>query len=751
MGEAQTLDVTGMTCASCQSHVRDALLAVPGVSDVDVNLITGEATVAFSAAAGESSALIAAVEGAGYGARAVGAAGPAEEDHHDDGSLAKRVIASFVLAGLSMALMTAGSRLAVPVGLVAAIVTMGLAWKVVYVRAFASLRRRSPDMSTLIALGTAAALLASFWPWIFPEPVSAAHAGHEAVGDHGGMYFESVSFILAFVLLGQMLEARAKRATTRSLSELSARVPSTVHRVGAGEQEEDVAYETIASGDVVRVRPGERVPVDGVITAGESAVDEALLNGEPMPVEKVPGDVVTGGTVNGHGTLTVRVSHAVTETTLARIVRILRDAQRTRAPMQRLADRVSRVFVPVVLVLAALTFVVWIARGASVTFALSLSVAVLVIACPCAMGLAVPAAVMVATGRAAELGVLFKGGDALERAAGVDTIVFDKTGTLTEGKPRVVSMVLADDAEAARVLPLIASLESASEHPVARAIVTHAKERGAKVDAPTRFVARAGFGAEGEAGGSRVAVGNRAMMERARTDIGALLAAAAALEAEGTTAVFAAVDRKAAAVFGIADSAKEGSREAVSALLAMGLSVTLLTGDHEGPARALARIVGITDVIASASPEEKLAVIERLVAQGRQVAMVGDGINDAAALAKATLGVAMGSGADVTVQAADVTLLSSDPRALVRALGLARRALFTMRMNLVWAAGYNIIGIPLAAGVLHDSLGLLLRPAFASMAMAGSSVSVLLSSLSLRLAQRGAHPTKSDGRKGVER
>lgn len=726
-----------MTCASCQSHVRDALAKVSGVSDVDVNLITGEATVSFAAEAAEPAALVTAVEQAGYGARVLESGAHAEDLHEAGSGLAYRVVASFVLAGASMGLMSVESRFAVPVGLGAAVVTMALAWRVVYVRALASLRRRSPDMSTLIALGTVAALLASFWPWLVPE--THEHGMHGSALGHGGMYFESVSFILAFVMLGQLLEARAKQATTRSLSELSSRVPALVHRVG-DEKEADVAYETIVPGDLVRVRPGERVPVDGVVTSGESAVDEAMLTGEPMPVEKAPGDLVTGGTVNGQGVLDVRVSRAITETTLARIVRILRDAQRTRAPMQRLADRVSRVFVPTVLALALLTFVVWTARGAGVTFSLSLAVAVLVIACPCAMGLAVPAAVMVATGRAAELGVLFKGGDALERAAGIDTIVFDKTGTLTEGKPRVVSVVLQPGEDRAAVLSRIASLESASEHPVARAIVEHAKNEGTQVHAPARFAARTGFGTEGEAGGSRIAVGNRAMMERARADVSALLDAASALEAEGTTTVFAAIDRKAVAVFGIADTVKDGSREAVRALLDMGLSVTLLTGDHEGPARSLATSVGITDVIAGATPEGKLEAIEALVARGRRVAMVGDGINDAAALAKATLGVAMGSGADVAVQAADVTLLSPDPRALVRALKLARRALFTMRMNLVWAAGYNVIGIPLAAGALYGALGLLLRPTFASMAMAGSSVSVLLSSLSLRLgfSQKGS-------------
>jgi Cu+-exporting ATPase len=739
MAEAQVLDVTGMTCASCQSHVREALAKVAGVSDVDVNLITGEATVSFAAAAEapQSGVLVAAVEEAGYGARVLAPGDHVEDSHGADASLGRSVTVSFVLAGSSMGLMMLGSRFAVPVGLASAVISMFLARRAVYVRAFASLRRRSPDMSTLIALGTLAALLASFWPWFVSQaPSHGMHAGHDMSAGHGGMYFESVSFILAFVMLGQMLEARAKKATTASLSELSSRVPQVVHRVQAN-VEADVAYEKIVPGDVVRVRPGERVPVDGVITAGESSVDEALLTGEPMPVEKVVGDLVTGGTVNGQGALTVKVTRAVTETTLARIVRILRDAQRTRAPMQRLADRVSSVFVPSVLVLAALTFVVWLVRGESVTFALSLSVAVLVIACPCAMGLAVPAAVMVATGRAAELGVLFKGGDALERAAGIDTIVFDKTGTLTEGKPRILEAKLLSGVDAASVLTKVSSLESASEHPVARAIVEYARLQGATVQAPARFMARAGFGTEGETGGARVAVGNRAMMTRARADLGELDAEAIELERKGRTVVFASVDRKVVALFGLADATKEGSHEAVRALLGMGLHVTLLTGDHEGPARMLANELGIEDVIAGASPEGKLVAVDALVSKGKRVAMVGDGINDAAALAKATLGVAMGSGADVTVQAADVTLLSSDPRALVRALKLARRALFTMRMNLVWAAAYNVIGIPLAAGALYEPFGLLLRPAFASMAMAGSSVSVLLSSLSLRLVQRG--------------
>jgi Cu+-exporting ATPase len=731
------LDVQGMSCASCQSHVQEALAHVPGVARADVNLLTGEATVVLAADASAAatnataSALIEAVKDAGYDARVQSHAGEHVGGAAEGTNLGLKTAVSFVLAAASMATMMTAHHTIAPtaIGLAAALVTMGWAARHVYVRAWASVVRRAPDMSTLIALGTIASLAAA--------------------------YFESVAFILAFVLLGQLLEARAKRATTRSLSELAARVPAIVHRVKRPkkkpqndaahereeereerEEEEDVAYETIVIGDRVRIRPGERVPVDGVVISGESEVDEALLTGEPMPAPKHAGSNVTGGTLNGEGTLLVSVTRAITETTLARIVRVLREAQRSRAEISRLADRVSRVFVPVVLAIAALTFVGWLAAGKEASFALSLAVSVLVIACPCAMGLAVPAAVMVATGRAAEMGILFKGGEAIERAARVNSVVLDKTGTLTVGRPSVTGVHAlgeARDAPAeAELVRLVASMESPSEHPVARAIVRAAEARGIALAAPKAFVSRAGLGAEGTVGGARIAAGNVAHMRALGVDASAFDEIARDWEKQGKTVVLAAVDGALRGAFAISDEPKPHAAEAVRALVDMGIDVKLLTGDREGPARALADAIGIRDVIAGASPEEKLRVIESLVEEGRSVAMVGDGINDAAALAKATVGIAMGTGADVAVQASDVTLLSTEPMSLVRALRLARRTMRTMRMNLAWAAAYNVVGIPVAAGALYASRGLLLRPEIASAAMAASSVSVLMSSLVLR-------------------
>jgi Cu+-exporting ATPase len=533
-----------------------------------------------------------------------------------------------------------------------------------------------------------------------------------------------------------VLEARAKRATTRSLSELAARVPAIVHRLkGAKEDgvEEDVAYETVVVGNLVRIRPGERVPVDGVVVSGESEVDEALLTGEPMPAVKRKGANVTGGTVNGEGTLVVSVTRAITETTLARIVKVLREAQRSRAEISRLADRVSGVFVPVVLAIAAATFAGWMIAGKDASFALGLAVSVLVIACPCAMGLAVPAAVMVATGRAAEMGILFKGGEALERAARVSTVVLDKTGTLTVGRPQVTEMRAAGTTTEEELLRLVGSLESPSEHPVARALVRMSEARGAKLTVPAQYATRAGFGAEAKVAGVRVAAGNAAHMKTLGVDTSALEEVVGAWESEGKTVVYAAAGGALAGAFALSDEPKPTAAEAVRALHEMGVDVKLLTGDREGPARMLAEKLAIHDVTAGATPEEKLRVIEALVAEGKKVAMVGDGINDAAALAKATVGIAMGSGADVAVEASDVTLLSTEPMSLVRALRLARRAMRTMRMNLLWAAAYNVIGIPIAAGALYSSHGLLLRPEIASAAMAASSVSVLMSSLALRL------------------
>jgi Cu+-exporting ATPase len=532
-----------------------------------------------------------------------------------------------------------------------------------------------------------------------------------------------------------MLEARAKRQTSAALRRLVQLQPRSA-RVARGGQELDVPVEDVVPGDVVVVRPGERIPVDGELVSGASAVDESMLTGEPLPVSKRPGDRVVGATLNGTGSFRYRATSVGADGVLARIVRLVREAQGSRAPIQRLADRISGIFVPVVLSVSVATFVVWFvaADAAPGVRALVAAVAVLVIACPCAMGLAVPTAVMVATGKGAELGVLVKGGEALERAEAVDTVVLDKTGTVTEGRPAVTEVVASNPAalDELRLLALAAAVERASEHPLAAAIVAHAAARGAAALPVDEFESLTGRGARGAVGGRHVLVGSRALLREAGVDPAPLDDRASSLSARGGTTVFVAVDGVLAGLLSIADPVRRTSREAVARLRRMGLEVVMLTGDARATAEAVAREVGVERVVAGVLPEGKLAEIERLQREGRVVAMVGDGINDAPALARAEVGIAMGSGTDVAVEAADVTLMRPDLRAVADALALSRRTMRTMRQNLFWAFAYNVLGIPIAAGVLYPALGLLLSPVLASAAMAGSSVSVVGNSLRLR-------------------
>jgi Cu+-exporting ATPase len=552
------------------------------------------------------------------------------------------------------------------------------------------------------------------------------------------VYYEAVVLIIAFILTGNAVEARAKRQTSTALRGLAALQPKIARIIRDG-QEIDVPANDVRVGDPVVLRPGERVPVDGEVIEGTTAIDESMLTGEPMPVAKTAGSSVIGGTVNRTGVVRYRATTLGADSVLARIVRLMREAQGSRAPIQALADRISGIFVPVVLSIAIATFAVWFvaADTAHAVRAFAAAVAVLIIACPCAMGLAVPTAVMVATGRAATLGMLIKGGEALQRAGDVTTVVFDKTGTITQGRPTVTDIVRVPNwhGDERDLLRLTAGLEALSEHPLAAAVVEHARAENAGVPAATAFEAVAGQGARARVDGHNVAVGNRHLMAADGIRSDPLEDSAVRLESEARTTMFVAVDGELAGVLAVADAVKSMASATVARLRGLGLEVVLLTGDQPGTANAVARQVGISKVIAGVLPDGKVREIERLQRSGAVVAMVGDGINDAPALARADVGLAIGTGTDIAIEAADITLMRGDLDGVVAAIVLSRRTMRTMRQNLFWAFVYNVIGIPVAAGALYPAFGVLLSPILASAAMAFSSVSVVLNSLRLKRGQ----------------
>jgi Cu+-exporting ATPase len=763
-----------MTCAACQAAVQRALSKEPGVLDASVNLMTESAAVTFDPARTTPDAIVGAIQRVGYEAEIPAAerdlAAVQEELDRTRTAEYKRAKRKAIVSGVigvvamvaSIPLMSAsphghaatdpfsswvmrslGPALRDVAPWLYAVDPLVLSWLLLagtvfvmlwagrqfYVRGWTGLRRRSPDMNTLIAIGTGAAFLYSAVATVAP----ALFTRHGLAPD---VYYEAVIIIIALILTGNALEARAKRNTASALRALAELQPKSA-RVARPGGEVDVPIEQVRSGDIVIVRPGERIPVDGEILTGESTVDESMLTGEWMAVPKAVGDRVTGGTINATGTFRYRATTVGANSALARILRVMRDAQASRAPIQALADRISAIFVPSVLAIAVATFAIWMIAGGdgALARALAASVSVLIIACPCAMGLAVPTAVMVATGRGAQSGVLIKGGEALQRAADLTLVTLDKTGTVTEGRPSVTALVL-DDAGVIRddleLLRLAASLESVSEHPLADAIVRHARERGVELDAPEEFVAIPGRGAQATVAGRRVAIGSEALMRDAGLDVSALAGELFRIAEQGKTPVLVSVDGRLGGLLVVADPLRPTARETVAALRSRGLDVVLLTGDHESTAHAIAREVGIERVVARVSPEGKVEEIRRLRESGEVVAMVGDGINDAPALASADVGIAIGTGTDVAIEAADVALMRGDPRGVVDAIDLSRRTMRTMRQNLFWAFIYNVIGIPVAAGVLYPAFGILLNPILASAAMAFSSVSVVTNSLRLR-------------------
>jgi Cu+-exporting ATPase len=592
-----------------------------------------------------------------------------------------------------------------------------------FARGWASIRSGNWNMFTLIAIGTGVAwgysVVAVLVPHLIPS-----------TGEHGvPLYFEAAAVITTLVLVGQVLELRARSRTGSAIRALLGLAPKTARRLRDDGSEEDVALDAVHVGDRLRVRPGEKVPVDGVVVDGRSAVDEAMISGEPVPVEKTPGAAVTGGTVNGTGALVIRATRVGRDTLLAQIVRMVSEAQRSRAPIQRLADVVAARFVPTVVLIAVVAFVAWMALGPEPRLASALvaAVSVLIIACPCALGLATPMSIMVGTGRGAQAGVLVKNAEALEVMERVDTLVVDKTGTLTEGKPRLVTVEGSDD-----LLRLAASLERGSEHPLAAAIVRGAEERGLELSEARDFASETGKGVVGVVEGRRVALGNRALLDGLRIDPGPLAARAEALRADGQTVMFVAVDGAAAGLVGVADPIKETTPEALAALRDAGLRIVMLTGDARATAEAVARRLGITDVAAEVLPEHKRDVVERLIGEGRVVAMAGDGVNDAPALARAHVGIAMGTGTDVAMESAGVTLVRGDLRGIVRARRLSHAVMANIRQNLFFAFVYNALGVPIAAGVLYPWFGILLSPMLAAAAMSLSSVSVIGNALRLR-------------------
>ena len=598
-------------------------------------------------------------------------------------------------------------------------------------RGWASLVNRSLNMFTLIALGTGTAFLYSVVAVLFPQFFPAAFRG---MNGELPVYFEAAAAITTLVLLGQVLELRARSRTSAAIRSLLRLSPKNARLVRADGTELDVPLERIQVGDMLRVRPGEKVPVDGVVTDGESSVDESLMTGEPIPVEKGPGQKVIGGTINGTGTLVMRAERVGNETLLAQIVRMVSEAQRSRAPVQKLADRVARYFVPAVVLIAAITFAVWAAVGPQPRMAHALlnAVAVLIIACPCALGLATPMAIMVGTGRGALAGILVKNAEALEALEKVDTIVVDKTGTLTEGRPKVIAVIAAPGFDDAAILRIAATLERASEHPLAAAILARAEERGIGPGESSDFQSRTGKGVLAKMGAQVAALGNRALFAELGISLEALQEKARQREGDGETVMFVAVEGKAAGLITVADPIKATAAEAIKKLHQDGIHVVMLTGDSRATAEVVARKLGIEKVFAGVLPEQKNEVVKQLQAEGHIVAMAGDGVNDAPALSQADVGIAMGTGTDVAIESAGITLLQSDLRGLAGARTLSRATMRNIRQNLFFAFAYNSLGVPIAAGVLYPFFGFLLSPILASAAMTVSSVSVITNALRLR-------------------
>ncbi len=737
-----TLNIQSMSCASCVGRVDRALEAVPGVLSVSVNLAAETATVVFAEGTATVQDLIKASTDVGYPA-SVAEAGATQDRSERKAEEARELARKMAIAAafaLPVFLIEMGGHLipalhhliAVTIGQQASWVLQFVLTSIVlfgpgrafYAKGVPALLKGAPDMNSLVAVGTGAAYLysvvATFLPDLIPAEVRA-------------VYFEAAAVIVVLILLGRFLEARAKGRTGAAIQKLLGLQVKTA-RVLRGNEMVEVPIEALAIGDVVVVRPGERIAVDGEVVEGSSHVDESMITGEPIPVAKISGSQVTGGTVNGAGGLQFKAVRVGADTTLSQIIRMVEEAQGAKLPIQGLVDRITLWFVPAVMTIAVVTVLVWLIFGPdpALTLALVAGVSVLIIACPCAMGLATPTSIMVGTGRAAEMGVLFRKGDALQQLAEIDVVALDKTGTVTEGRPELTDLVLADGFERSDVLSLIAAVEARSEHPVAEAIVRAAANEGLAPIEASDFSSLTGHGVVALVGGRRVLVGADRFMEREGISTEALAGEEVRLARRGRTALFAAIDGRIAAVIGVADPVKASSRAAIAALHAQGLRVAMITGDKRETAEAIAAETGIDTVIAGVLPDGKVAALNELKGNDGRIAFVGDGINDAPALAHADVGIAIGTGTDVAIESADVVLMSGDLRGVVNAYEVSRRTMRNIRENLFWAFAYNTALIPVAAGALYPAFGVLLSPVLAAGAMALSSVFVLTNALRLR-------------------
>ncbi len=745
------LSIGGMHCASCSSRIERVLSGLPGVKKAQVNLAAESGEFVFDPAQISQRAVREAISSLGFTSEVrSGAAGNLfkkrqQEAQEELGRIKRRLLPSLGFAGLLL-LVSMGHMFGLPLPdalsphhspAAFALLQLGLTLPIVwagrrfYTDGLPNLWRGSPNMDSLVAVGTGAALVYSLWN------TAEIFLGMDPAAKAADLYFESAGVLLALISLGKYLEARAKLKTSDAIAALMQLAPDTATLLRDGEKV-SIPLEEVEAGDALFVRPGERLPVDGRVVEGESSVDESMLTGESMPVAKRPGDSVTGGSLNIQGALTITAERVGADTTLARIIDLVQTAQGSKAPIANLADVISFYFVPVVMAVAVVSGASWlIFGGADFPFALRIFVAVMVIACPCAMGLAVPTSIMVGTGTGARLGVLFKGGEALQTAGKLSAMVFDKTGTLTHGKPALTDVFVADGAGLGEedVLSLAAGAEGSSEHPLAAAVVKAAEERGLSASKPEAFEAAAGRGIVARIGGREISIGNRRFMEERGTaglDDEVAKKAEDAFSSQGKTAVSMAVDGTLAGILAIADTLREESAGVVAALRAKGMRVVMLTGDNERAARAIADMAGIDEVVAGVLPERKAEEIARLKEEGLTVGMVGDGVNDAPALALADLGVAMGSGVDVAVESCDVALMQNDLRGVLTALSLSRAVMRNIKQNLFWAFAFNVIGIPVAAGVLYVFGGPTLNPMIAGTAMALSSVTVVSNALRLR-------------------
>lgn len=741
--ESIELAIDGMTCASCVARIEKALKAVPGVTHANVNLATERASVRLTKGIATSASLEEAVRAAGYDAKRITGDESSDEEAEKRERETRRLNRSLLIAAaltLPIFVLEMGSHF-IPAVHDFVMINIGMqeSWYLQFVlttlvlfgpglrfyqKGIPALLRLAPDMNSLVAIGTAAAwgysVVATFASGLLPEGTA-------------NVYYEAAAVIVTLILLGRVLEARAKGRTSEAIKHLMGLQAKTARVVRDGETIE-IPLADVHAGNTVLVRPGDRVPVDGTVLDGNSYVDESMITGEPVPVEKIVGAEVVGGTINKTGSFTFRATKVGADTVLAQIIRMVEQAQGAKLPIQSLVDRVTAWFVPAVIAIAAVTFSIWLVFGPdpALTFALVNGVAVLIIACPCAMGLATPTSIMVGTGRAAEMGVLFRKGEALQTLRNAEIIAIDKTGTLTKGRPELTDLDTSAGFDRNDVLALVAAVETRSEHPIAEAIVEAAKTEGIAIPTPANFEAVPGFGASAVVNGRSVHVGADRLMARLKLDVAVFADQAARLGSEGKSPLYAAIDGKLAAIIAVADPIKETTPQAIRMLHDLGLKVAMITGDNRRTAEAIAAKLGIDEVIAEVLPDGKVAALKRLKADGRAVAFVGDGINDAPALAEADVGLAIGTGTDVAIESADVVLMSGDLLGAPNAIALSKATIRNIKENLFWAFAYNAVLIPVAAGALYPAYGLLLSPIFAAGAMALSSVFVLGNALRLR-------------------